>query len=672
MSLIAELKRRNVVRVAIAYGIVGWLLAQVADLLFGTFGTPDWALRTFVVLLFLGFPVALLLAWAFELTPEGIRRESSAEAGQPAEKRSGRKLDLFIIGVLALAVALLLLDRFVLSNRGDPGVETTANIQPSIAVLPFDNRSANAEDEFFVDGIHDDILTQLARIQSLKVISRTSVMGYRDSVPTIREIGRELGVTSILEGGVQRAGDSVRINVQLIDASTDEHLWAETYDRQLNTSNIFEIQSEIAAAVARALHTTLSPELETRIATAPTDNLQAYDAFQKANAILTSSVSYTSENAARLFEEAVLLDPSFALAYVKLAQIYVNHYWFFGKDEADLRRAKAALDTALNLVPDMPEAMITLADYHYKGFLDYERALELLDDAIPRAPQLSVGIARRAFILRRSGRVEESITEMKKAIELDPLSAAKHYGLAQTLTMVGRYEEARDYYDSAIALDPKSYTARAARAYNLLEIDPESSAIRDLLDDPDRADSRSNFWVLYRWRMALLERDYEIAMATLSKARSDLLDVNQAYYPVDLMRGLTEHFLGDRNAARALFESAKADLERARESSPDDFLVQGALALACAGLGEAEQARTAADAAVALLPISRDSLLGPEILLIRARTLAMIGDDDAALEDLQTLMAVSLNWMGGPVVIRKHPAFEHLHTRPEFHALFDN
>ena len=672
MSLIAELKRRNVVRVAIAYGVVGWLLAQVADLLFGAFGTPDWALQTFVVLLFLGFPVALLLAWAFELTPEGIRRESSAETGRPAEKRSGRKLDLFIIGVLALAVAFLLFDRFVLSDRGDPGVETMAEHQPSIAVLPFDNRSANEDDEFFVDGIHDDILTQLARIQSLKVISRTSVMQYREVRRSMREIGRELDVATILEGGVQRAGDAVRINVQLIDASTDEHLWAETYDRQLNTSNIFEIQSEIAAAVARALHTTLSPELETRIATAPTDNLQAYDAFQKANAILAKGNWFTSNEAAALLEEAVLLDPSFALAYRTLAQVYVNHFWYFGNDEADLRRAKAALDRALDLEPDMPEALITLADYYYKGFNDYERALEILDDAIPRAPQLSIGIARRGYILRRSGRVEESVGELRKALELDPRSASRHYNLAQTLNMVGRYEEARDYFDSAIALNVKDYTLHAARAYNLCAIDPESSAIRDLLNDPAYSDGKSSFWVLYRWRMALLERDYEIAMVTLSNARSDLLDINQVYYPIDLMAGLTEHFLGDRGTAGPLLDFARVKLEAARESDPDDRRIQIALAFTYAALGNAEQARIAADAAVASTPISEDSFAGPGVLLDRAKTLAMIGDDDAALEDLRTVMSVPNHWMSGPVVIRKHPAFENLHSRPEFQALFDD
>lgn len=671
MPLIAELKRRNVVRVAIAYGIVGWLLAQVADLLFGTFGAPDWVLQAFVVVLVLGFPVALLLAWAFELTPDGIKRESSA-GGEPGARQPGRKLDLFIIGVLAIAVAFLLLDRFALSRPDASGIAARSDIQPSIAVLPFDNRSANAEDEYFVDGVHDDILTQLARIRSLKVISRTSVMEYRDANRNIRDIGRALDVATILEGGVQRAGDSVRINVQLIDAVTDEHIWAQSYDRQLNTSNIFDIQSEIAKSIARALHTTLSAELESEITTALTDDLRAYDAFQKAHSILAKGIGGTSNEAAALLEEAVLFDPSFALAYVKLAQIYVNRYWFFDKDEANLQRARAALDTALNLVPGMPEALITLADYYYKGFGDYARALELLDDAIPRAPQLSTGIARRAFVLRRSGRIEEAIAEFRQALELDPRSASRNYSLAQTLSMVRRYEEARDYYDNAIALSPNDYTLRAAKAHNLLEIDPQSTAMRDLLDDPDYADRPSVFWVLFRWRMALMERDYDIAIATLNLSRSKLLNVNQVYYPIDLMTGLTEFFLGDPNAARTLFESAKAELETARQQSPEDVRILDALALTYAGLGDAEQAKAAADAAVAIVPLSRDSFGGPRHLLNRARTLAMIGADDAALEDLQTLMSLPLNWIDGPVVIRNDPTFEHLHARPEFRALFDD
>jgi TolB-like protein/Tfp pilus assembly protein PilF len=670
MSLFAELKRRNVVRVAMAYGVVAWLLAQVADLLFGAFDAPAWAMRTFIILLLLGFPVALVLAWAFELTPEGLKRESNTGTEPPRPAGSGRKFDVFIVGVLAIAVTFLLFDRFVPINRNNAEHSAAMDIPPSVAVLPFENRSANAEDAFFVDGIHDDILTQLARIQSLKVISRSSVMRYRDLDRSIPEIQEDLGVGTVLEGGVQRAGDSVRINVQLINAAADELIWSDSFDRELSPSNIFEIQSEIATAVARALRATLTPEVASQIATAPTQNLQAYDAYQQAKAIIARGNWGTSYEAAALFEEAVLLDPDFAQAYASLAQVHVNHYWYFDRNEADLRRAKAALDRALSIEPDMPEGLITLADYYYKGFRDYDRALELLDKAIPRAPKLSIAVARRAFILRRSGRVEESIMGLKEAMELDPLSAIRHYTLGQTLNMVGRYEEAQGSFDQSVALNPNDYTVHAARAYNLRAIDPASRAMHELLHDPEYSDQDHRFWVLYRWRMGLLEGDYEVAIQTLSKSTTNLVDLNQAYYPMDLMSGLTEYLLGERDAAGPLFESAKAILEAARLDSPEDVRILDALALAHAGLGEAVSAKAAADAAVALSPVELDSVSGPAHVLNRARVLAMLGDQGAALEDLQTLLSIPLVWMIGPVAIRNDPTFDQLRDRPEFQAMF--
>ena len=670
MSLFAELKRRNVFRVGIAYSVAGWLTAQVLDLAADAFNAPDWVMQMLIVVLLLGLPVALLLSWAFELTPDGIRRETEVEPGESTTEKTGRNLNFVIIALLAIAVAFLLLDRHVFPEREAPPSDVVTDTQPSIAVLPFDNRSAREDDEYFVDGIHDDILNQLAKIQSLKVISRTSVLSYRDPTRNIRDIGRELQVATILEGGVQRAGQAVRINVQLIATATDELLWAESYDRQLNTSNIFEIQSEIASAIARELQTALSPELASRIATAPTDDIQAYNAYQRANAILSSQDWAISTEAAALYEEAILLDPTFALAYVKLAQIYVNHYWYFGREQANLRRAKAALDTALNIAPEMPEALLVLADYYYKGFRDYERALELLDAAISQTPQSSVALAQRAYIHRRKGNLEAAVADLRKVIDLDPLSAVHHYGLAQTLGMMRRFEEAMPLYDRSIELSPDNYTAHAARAHTAVEIDHRSSAMNELLDVPGLQQFGSRFWLYYSWRMAMMEHDYEAAVSTIRQTKVKRLNVNQAYYPLDLMLALTEHFLGDPESARDLFDAARMELEMAMESLPDDPRVLAALSLSYAGLGESDKARAAANAAVELLPISRDSLIGPIYVLNRARVLAMIGDYDAALADIELLKSVPLNWGEGPAVIRKDPTFEALHLRSEFQSLF--
>ena len=269
-SVWGELRRRNVVKVAVAYAVVGWLLIEAADLLLENFGAPDWVVKTFTILVFLGFPLALIFAWAYELTPEGIKKENEVDRARSVTRQTGRKLDFIIIGVMAIAIAYFLADKFVWVGEEAATTVAVSEERPSVAVLPFANRSANEDDAFFVDGIHDDLLSQISKIGSIKVISRTSVLQYRDTTKTIPQIAEELGVATVLEGAVQRAGQQVRINVQLIDARTDEHLWSEIYDRQLSAANIFSIQSEIATAIAEALRVALSPEEQDRLKAVPT------------------------------------------------------------------------------------------------------------------------------------------------------------------------------------------------------------------------------------------------------------------------------------------------------------------------------------------------------------------------------------------------------------------
>jgi TolB-like protein len=279
ISFFAELKRRNVFKVAAAYIIVGWLIMQAGDTLAPALHLPDWVNSTLAFFLILGFPLALILAWAFEMTPEGIKKEREVDRTQSITQVTGQKLNRTIIALMAAALAYFAWDKFGASPHGDvdlaqkstDGISNTQKSgKKSIAVMPFRNRSASEENaEFFSDGVHDELLTNLSRIKELKVISRTSVMNYRDTTKNMKQIGEELGVANILEGGVQRAGDTVRINVQLIDAATDEHLWAKVYDRQLTAENIFAIQTEIAHAIADALEATLSPREQELLATPP-------------------------------------------------------------------------------------------------------------------------------------------------------------------------------------------------------------------------------------------------------------------------------------------------------------------------------------------------------------------------------------------------------------------
>ena len=277
-GLFRELKRRNVFRVAALYAGVGWLVVEIASTVLPTFEAPEWILQVLIFLVMLGFPLALVLAWAFELTPEGLKRDEHVDRSQAGAGRSGRGGNIVIVSLLAAVVAFLVLDRFVWDDEVETP-EAVARNERSVAVLPFENMSRDASNEPFTIGIHDDLVAHISRISSIKTISRTSVLQYRDTTKTIPQIAGELGVAAILEGGVQRAGDRIRINVQLIDAATDEHLWSETYDRQLTGANIFAIQSEIATSIAEALRATLSRDERRRIATAPTHSLAAVETY---------------------------------------------------------------------------------------------------------------------------------------------------------------------------------------------------------------------------------------------------------------------------------------------------------------------------------------------------------------------------------------------------------
>jgi len=487
LSIIRELKRRNVFKVGIAYLVSCWLIIQVADILLDNIGAPAWVLQTIFVALGVGFFITLFFAWAFEMTSEGVKREKDVDRSQSITQVTGQKLNGAIIGVLVLALAYFAIDKFILTpGNAQPGTdhfsqqtagqttntneksalspveaiaqanneEEPAISKQSIAVLPFDNRSNREEDEFFTDGIHDDLLTTIARIGSMKVISRTSVMEYRDTTKKIPEIAKELGVANILEGGIQRSGDHVRINVQLIDAQTDEHLWAEIFDRELTAKNLFAIQSEISQKIADALHTTLSPEETERINTMPTQNLDAYNAFMRGKQLLATRAAADIEESIREFQKAVDLDPQFALAWVGLADstFLLGFYGSIDSSEAFAVRELATAN-ALEIDPGLGEAYVSLANIHYDlGEFDQ------MDLAFRKAIELSPNYASAYhFYSSRGGGIsvtQESVDLMRKAAELDPRSGIIGTNLADMYTQQGSYSRAEHQYKKVIELNP--------------------------------------------------------------------------------------------------------------------------------------------------------------------------------------------------------------------------
>jgi TolB-like protein/lipopolysaccharide biosynthesis regulator YciM len=462
MSLIAELKRRNVFRVGVAYAIVAWLLIQVADVAFPPLKLPDWTLTLVAVLLIMGFPLALIFAWAFELTPEGIKPAKEVAPAESIRRLTGRKLDFAIIGLLVIAVVYFAVDKFIFQAERKqaeptalPGqVAEAVEREKSIAVLLFDNLSRDAANEPFTNGIHDDILTQISKISALKVIARTS-MERLDPTLSIPEIGTQLGVATVLEGGVQRVGEHVRINVQLIDCKTEAHLWAETYDRELTAANVFSIQSEIAKTVADALQATLSPGEQAQLATVPTDNLAAYQAYLLGKQFLAKETTADVSKAMNHFRRAVELDPGFALAYVGLADGYIYQNEFSGRPPKEmLDKAMAAIETALRLDEKLGEAHSSLAAIRW-----FENDLAGAEAAFKRALELNSNYASAYYwygnlLGRDLGRPEEGMKLLRKAVELDPLWPTAIAWAAINLSRLGRFDEAQSWLERSVEVDP--------------------------------------------------------------------------------------------------------------------------------------------------------------------------------------------------------------------------
>src|SRR5437868_5045669 len=480
-NFFAELKRRNVYKVAVAYAIVAWLLIQVATQVFPFFEIPNWAVRLVVLLLILGFPIALFLAWAFEITPEGIKRAEDVSPEQSITKHTGRKLIWTTVVLAVIAAGLLafqLLRSRSATNFGASTIPATGSLpEKSIAVLPFENLSRDPDNAFFTDGVQDEILTNLARVADLKVISRTSVMQYKSGVQrNLREIAQQLGVAHLLEGSVQRAGGKVRVNAQLIDARSDAHQWAENYDRDL--ADVFAIQSEIAKAIADQLQAKLSPSEKNAIEQPPTADVTAFDLYSRAkNLILSTSFGAVAKpklvEAVDLLNQALARDPSFFLAQCQLAYSHDQLYFIFGEHTAERRGlAEAAVQAAFRLRPDAGEAHLARAENLYRGFLDYDGAVAELEVARRTLPNDAHVFELTGYILRRQGKQEEALHNLERALDLDPRNFFTLQQIALSYVSLRRYSDEAAILDRALSIKPDDVDTRVARA--LIELDSKA------------------------------------------------------------------------------------------------------------------------------------------------------------------------------------------------------
>ena len=455
MSLFVELKRRNVFRAAAFYAASAWLLVQIATQVFPFFHISEWVVRWIVVAAAIGFPFAMMFSWLYEWTPHGLQRESEVAANESVTRESGKKLDRWIIAILVLAVVLLLTNQFVLhrdEKRADiaPVAEISAK---SIAVLPFDNLSRDPDNAYFAEGVQDEILTRLAKVADLKVISRTSTQRFKSAPADLREIAKQLGVTHILEGSVQKAGDSVRVNVQLINALTDVHLWADTYDRKL--TDIFAIESEIAKNVTENLKARLNDRAEEVLAARPTENPEAHELYLKGRYFWNRRSTASLRKAGDYFQKAIDLDPKYALAYAGLADVHSLVPVYAGTaPQDDVPKALAAARKAVDLDDRLAESHTSLGNALVSSVqlkaaeAEFRRALEL-------NPNYATARQWLAECLFGQGRFSESLAENERAHELDPLSLIINASYASSLAGAGRYEEAVQQARKTLDLDPE-------------------------------------------------------------------------------------------------------------------------------------------------------------------------------------------------------------------------
>jgi len=571
MGFLVELKRRNVFRVGALYVVGAWVLLQVAELLFDILELPDVALKWVFGLLVLGAPVALFLAWAYELTPDGLKPDQGLDSRARPSAPSGRHLDFAIIALLIIAVAYFSVDKFILQERQpDSTALESSEFDRSVAALPFVNHGSDSDSLAFASGIHDDLLTQLAKIANLRVISNTSVREYADTAKNVRQISEELSVKHILEGGVQKAGNRIRINVQLIDATTDNHLWAETYDRELTTENIFAIQSEIAHEIARTLRVSLSPSTSEALTELPTANLEAYKDYVAAQLILDDNVPFLHpsrfEQGIELLKAAVTKDPQFALAWARLAK---DLQFVEGRRMLDLDvgiDSGTALERAQAIDPDLPQIHLVLMVDALRDYR-YEEALSELDQAERGLPGNAEIFLYRYVVLNRMGRYDEASANIERALALDPknLGVIQEYGYE--LTRTRRYDDARAFLSSALeSSDDKWDYQRQYAELDFFQYGENLPSV-EVWKQPD-APREAPFYDFFLAWLLWSAGDTNAAVAHAKEATVGS-EYPSSFLTAEELRAWIFHHAGMDAESRAAAELARQKAQQAREERPD-------------------------------------------------------------------------------------------------------
>jgi len=656
-TFVVELQRRKVYRVAAAYIIAAGFIIQIGSAVFPAWELPNWTFRLVVVFLLIGFPISLILAWAYDVTPQGIRATPA-----PGVHRRRNLITLIAIGVVVSAVAGFFILPHALARK----------IDKSIAVMPFENLSEDKENAHFADGIQDDILTNLAKIGDLKVISRLSVMAYRDAPHNAREVGKALGVSTILEGSVRRSGNRVRVTVQLIDAANDEHIWANNYDRDLN--DVFAIQTDLAKEIAGALQAKLSPSEKAQIERKPTQNGEAYLAFVQAHNLACAFEDFDKlKQGEQLYARAIELDPKFALALAWYSQLESWILHTFERTPQRREKARTLAERALELQPDLPEAHLALGYSYYYGDNNYDAALKEFEIAQRGLPNESDAYLAIGAIQRRQGKWAESTANIEKSASLNPKDSWPLQNLADNYQVLRNFDAANKTIDRGLNMNPNGVGLWEAKS-KLAIAEKGDFSVAEKAFAAAKSIPMTNEEKLRiagaRADVFLLERKYQEGLREAESLPDDLFHEFQQHLSGKyFLIGFARKALQDEAGARAAFLKAKDLLEAQLKQSPDAADIHIQLAKVLAYLGEKDAALAEAQRAAELLPESKDAFGGPEITAGVADVYCIVGENGRAIEVLDGL----LSRPSGVTVplLKLRPAWDPLRNDPRFQALID-
>ena len=662
LSFFSELKKRKVYRTAAAYAVVAFVIMQIIEIVFPMFDIPDWAGRMIIILLFLGLPITIIFSWMYDVGEKGMTRAKPmmAEGAEDARSLFIRKRSWLLVGgaVLVILFGYQSADSIFGYKIGKEEIN-----KKSIAVLPFDNYSTAPEDQYFSDGVTEVITANLAKIKGLKVISRTSVMEYKNTTKKIKEIAEELGVAHILEGSIQRIGDNIRIVGQLINAETDEHIWAETYDGKID--DIFMMQTDVALKISTALKAEISDEATALISEKSTENVQAYDLYLKALELGGFSQEETQLKKAIVYlKSSISLDDRFTEAYALLGDMHLMYYWMnFDRSTERLEKAKVAIDIAKGVKPNHPSVLKAKGTYYYYGFRNYAKALVHYEKARAITPGDADVWARIGWINRRIGEWDEAINYLEKRLQLNPRGVESYADLGETFRTVGDYNNAVKYFSKAVEISPShviSYVNLSEVLY--YELDDKKTAIEALERDLVWSDNDSKKKALYHFYLG--QKKYDKALNVAKSFTKDIVSFQSYVVTKTSLLGLINKLDGKKEKADDQFLASVSLLENELQKDPNDYSILISLGINYAHLGKRQKAIKYGKRSVEILPETKDSFLGPDVLSNLGLIYTILGMEDEAIDVFDHVTSVPAGFSIG--FLKEHPHFIELRKNPRF------